>query len=65
MSVTTWESFKPAEGEMERLRLFIDESVQVWVQAENGLLLYYSLTQRWSRERAVRKNPTHGQSSEQ
>lgn len=60
--MTTWESIRPAEGEIKRLRLFLDESIQVWVQAENGLLLYYSLTQGRSRKRVLRKNPADGQS---
>lgn len=60
MFMTAWESFTLAEGEIKRLRLFTDELVRVWVQAENGLLLSYSFTQGWSRKRAVKKNPTNG-----
>lgn len=56
------ESFRPAEGGIKRLRLFIDEPVQMWVQAENGLLLYYSLTQGRFRKTVLRRNPANGQS---
>ena len=56
------ESFRPAEGGIKRLRFVTDESVQMWVQAEKGLLLYYSLTLGRFRKRALRRNPANGQS---